>query len=88
MINDCYHLCTTALKDAVIAKDREDFLFLWNCIAKFAVLQEIIIYGLCLMSNHFHILLSADPATIEVFFSNIRIQLGKYSRKKYGTSHS
>lgn len=86
MFKNCYHLCTTALRDAVLCRDRQDYLFLWNSVAICAAIKEIRIFCLCLMSNHFHILLMATEQDIESFFSRLKSREGRYLKKKYGTT--
>ena len=86
MLKDCYHFCTTALKDTVLCQDRTDYRRLWNCIVLCAVKFNIRIFCICLMSNHFHILLQATPGQIESFCLEIKILFGRYLKKKYGHS--
>ena len=86
MFKNCYHLCTTALKDAVLCRDRQDYLFLWNSVAICATIKGIRIFCLCLMSNHFHILLMATEKDIESFFARLKSRIGRYLKKKYGTT--
>ena len=86
MLKNCYQLCTTALQDTLLCKVREDYIFLWNRIAILCTLLDIKVYCICLMSNHFHIILQADPARIDLFFQKLKVQLGRYHKRKYGTS--
>lgn len=88
MFQYCYHLCTTALRNSVLCRDNEDYIRLWNCIVIYAIKYDLKLFCLCLMSNHFHILLQASPDRIESFFRMIKIQYGRYMKRKYGTSSS
>ena len=86
MFQNCYHLCTTALRDAVLCQDRQDYLFLWNSIAICGTIKGLRFFCLCLMSNHFHILLMATDKEIESFFARLKSRMGRYLKKKYGTT--
>lgn len=86
MFKDCYHLCTSALKKAVLCRDKEDYIFLWNSIAIGASALDIKIFCLCLMSNHFHILLRAKPETVNLFMKRLKTRLGRFMMRKYSTS--
>ena len=83
MFKNCYHLCTTALRNAVLCRDREDYIFLWNSIALLATMSGIKVYCLCLMTNHFHLLLGKDPELLDLFFNRLKIRLGRYLMRKY-----
>ena len=84
MEKKCYHLCTTALKESVLCQDKKDYLFLWNSIAICAATGGIKIYCLCLMSNHFHILLLATEDDIDSFFARLKSRIGHYLKQRYG----
>ena len=86
MFKNIYQLCTSALEHDVLCRDSEDYIFLWNCIAVLSVAMGIKIYCMCLMSNHFHILLKGDEKTIRLFFLRLKRRLGRYQMKKYHRS--
>ena len=69
-----------------MCRDWEDFRFLWNCIAVCSYLAGVRILCICLMSNHFHVLLIAPPDAIRRFFHLIKIKTGRFLKKKYGKS--
>ena len=76
MFNNCFHLCTTALKDRLICADDEDYKTVWNALAVCAIVTKIKIYCLCLMSTHLHILLAAPADRISSFFHLFKQRLG------------
>ncbi len=88
MFKNYYHLCTTALRNTVLCRDREDYIRLWNGIVVYSSLYGIRIFSLCLMSNHIHILLQAERKSIELFFRMLKIQYARYLKKKYGRTPS
>ena len=86
MFKNIYQLCTSALQHDVLCRDSQDYIFLWNCIAVLSAAMAIGIYCLCLMSNHFHILLKGDENTVRQFFQRLKRRLGRYQMKKYHRS--
>ena len=84
MYKNTYHLCTTALKDTVLCRDNEDYIYLWNSLAIYAASVGVQIYCLILMSNHLHILLRAPREKIEIFFTFVKTRMCRYLKKKYG----
>lgn len=85
MFKDCYHLCTTALKDRLLCHDEEDYIAAWNALAVCSLMTEIRIYCLCLMSNHIHILLSGTSEKISGFFRVFKQKLGMYLKERHGS---
>ena len=74
----------TALQKDVLCRDAKDYLFLWNSIVICAASYGITIFCICLMSNHFHILLQAPKEKIDLFFERLKIRYGRYLKKRYG----
>lgn len=83
MFKNCYHLCTTALRNAVLCRDREDYIFLWNSIALYAEAEGIRIFCLAIMSNHLHILVKGPEEKIDLFIRHLRNRMCRYQRGKY-----
>lgn len=84
MFRNCYHFCTTALRDGVLCKDREDYLFMWNSLIVISVITGIRIYCMCLMSNHFHLLVTTTPEQADRYMELFKVRAGRYLKKKYG----
>lgn len=68
----------------MLCRDGEDFLFLWNSLFILAAITGIRIYCICLMSNHFHILITATPQQTECFMRLFKIRMGRYQKARYG----
>ena len=66
-----FHLCTEALKQALLCYDDEDYEILWNLMALTAWKCGIKVYCFCLMSNHLHLLAGSTPEILEDFFRNL-----------------
>ncbi len=84
MFRNCYHLCTTALKDKLLCYDEEDYLAIWNALLVCLAVSGIRVYCLCLMSNHIHILLSGTPEQIAAFFAHFKQKAGRHLKGRYG----
>ena len=82
-LQNCYHLCTEALKNRLLCNDEQDYAALWNILAVCAIVQGIKIYCICLMSNHIHILLAGDTAQIQTYFALVKKKVGMYLRQRY-----
>ena len=76
MFSNCYHFCTTALKDRLLFADENDYSTAWNTLAISAIATGVKIYCLCLMSNHLHILLAAPAERIADFFRRYKQKMG------------
>ncbi len=83
MFANCYHLCTTAHRNCLLCYDETDYKHLWNIIAVCAMVKGITVYCICLMSNHFHILLSAPESVIRELFGLIRQKIGMLLKCRY-----
>ena len=81
-----YHLCTKALKNALLCYDEDDFKAVWNCLAICAIVSDINIYCLCIMSNHIHILLCGMEEDVARYWSIFKMKMGRYFLQKYQTN--
>ena len=86
MKKSIYHFCTDALKDSLLCRDKEDFKAVWNYLAICALINGISVYCLCLMSNHFHILLSGTTDMVASFFYQFKQKTGIYLKNRYGNT--
>lgn len=84
MFRNCYHFCTDALRNGVLCQDREDYLFLWNSLIVLSEITGIKIYCICLMSNHFHLLVSTTPEQADRFMGLLKVRFGRFLKRKYG----
>ena len=85
-MNKCYHLCSQALKANLLCHDEDDYKAIWNILLVCAIVTDLKIYCICLMSNHFHILVSATEQKAEVFFSLVKRKVGRHLKSRYGQS--
>ena len=72
-----------ALKDNLLCYNPGDYKAVWNSIAVCALAKGISIYCICLMSNHFHILLSGTQDQIDAFFQLLKRKTGRYLKSRY-----
>ena len=79
-----FHLCTEALKQALLCYDDEDYEILWNLMALTAWKCGVKVYCFCLMSNHLHLLAGSTPEILEDFFRNLVRKYSRYQSGKYG----
>lgn len=84
MFKNCYHLCTTALKDKLLCYDENDYPAIWNALIVCLVTSGLNVFCLCLMSNHIHILLTGTPEQISVFFVRFKQKAGRHIKARYG----
>ena len=86
MFENCHHLCSSALKENVLCRCKEDYIVLWNTLLIASYVAEVKVYSLCLMSNHFHILLSGSGGQIETLVKTFKQMAGKYQMERYSSS--
>ncbi len=82
-LHNCYHLCTEALKRQLLCYDEQDYAAVWNILAVCAIVHDIKMYCICLMSNHIHILLAGDDTQIRKYFALVKKKVGMYLRHRY-----
>jgi putative transposase len=76
---DRIHLltCRTRASELLLVPEAE----LNNCVggvlAKYAALYKINVYGVCVLSNHYHILASSADGQISIFAENINREIAK-----------
>ena len=85
-MDTCYHLYTKAFESSLLCYDEADYKTLWNIIAISALIKTIRIYCFCLMSNHFHILLSGSEEQIDDFFQLVKWKASRFLKNKYPQS--
>lgn len=57
---ECMHIYQRAVKGYIVFYDMEDYLIFYMIFSTFARLYKVRILEMCIMSNHVHILISAD----------------------------
>ena len=80
-----FHLHSSPVP-GLLFKDEEDFRTGINLMAFCLVGTDLTLYCYCLMSNHFHMLLSGGEASVTTFFDRYRIRMSTYHARKYGSA--
>ena len=62
-----FHLCSEGTKSDVLFHDRDDFIEGMNIIAMSAAKLPVRILAFCIMDNHFHFILEAEPEVVSKF---------------------
>ena len=78
-----YHLHSSPVP-GLIFKDEEDYRTGINLLAICLAETDLTIYCFCLMSNHFHILLSGEKEAVVDYYEHYRKRLATYHARKYG----
>lgn len=78
-----YHLHCSPIP-GLIFKDEEDYRTGINLLAICLVETNLTIYCFCLMSNHFHILLSGEKEAVVDLYEHYKKRLATYHARKYG----
>lgn len=79
----CFHLHSSPVP-GLLFKDEEAYRTGINLMATCLAGESLTLYCYCLMSNHFHMLLSGEEASVTAFFDRYRIRLATYHARKYG----
>lgn len=80
-----YHLHSSPVP-GLIFKDEEDYRTGINLLAFCLAETDLTIYCFCLMSNHFHILLSGEKGAVADYYEHYRKRLATYHARKYGSA--
>lgn len=80
------HVYSDGRNQADLFLEREDFVFGMNRVAICASVSGVEIYAFCLMSNHFHFVLSGDSDATKHFIDAFKRSVGVYLHNKYGSS--
>ncbi|MFO7611639.1 MAG: transposase [Clostridia bacterium] len=78
-----YHVYNRGNNHMFIFKDDQDFFVFLRIIKKFKEIYNIEIYAICLMNNHFHLLLRDIDKNLSRFMRQIQSCYAIYFNKKY-----
>jgi putative transposase len=76
---DIIHLltCRTRASELLFVPEAQLNNCIGGVVAKYATLYKIKIYGLCILSNHYHILASSSDGNISIFAENVNREISK-----------
>ena len=64
-------------------RDGEDFIFFLKCIKNCRIQNEFKIYAICLMTNHFHIIIHDNAMDLPILMDTIESVYARYFNEKY-----
>lgn len=81
--NAIYHIYNRGNNKMILFYDDEDFYFFLSIVKYYMTIYGITIYAICLMNNHFHILLKDNGVNISLFMDCIESVYACYFIEKY-----
>ena len=79
-----YHVYTKGLVDAIIFRDREDYIAGMNLLAVAHFRSKVKILAFVLMSNHFHFVVWGDRNAVTQFINLYKKLVSRYILNRYG----
>ena len=73
--------CRTRASELLLVPEARLNNCIGSIIAKYEALYKIKIYGLCILSNHYHILASSDDGNLSIFAENINREISKRTNR-------
>lgn len=79
-----FHVYTKGLEEALVFRDREDFVAGMNLVAVVCFSVNVRLLAFVLMSNHVHFVVKGSRAEAERFISLYKNLMSRYLRGRYG----
>ena len=79
-----YHVMSRGIRRKKIFADDDDYIFFLECIDTFMALHGFKVHSICLMTNHFHMIIETGDTTISKVMQDLLNAYAKYYNQKYG----
>ncbi|WP_138207404.1 transposase [Haloimpatiens lingqiaonensis] len=86
--NSVYHIMSRSLTEFPLFRDDQDKIKFLTLIKKYQMQYNFSVYAYCLMTTHFHLIISDPTTDLSSFMKNINQCYAQYYNKKYNRNGS
>jgi REP element-mobilizing transposase RayT len=78
-----YHVMSRGIRRMKIFSDDADYIYFLECIDKFQKIYDFKVHTICLMTNHFHMIIETGEKPISKIMQDLLLAYAKYFNRKY-----